>query len=143
MLALARAGFVAALVALLPLVSLGTAPAAAAAKAFQRDDLADAAIKLEAQIKSDAGTVTKSAAASSNPDDFAPAAEPPASGGLGRVKRATDAGVPLYQELAATPGPYRETALLQLMDGAGAIRSGTGGAGTRRGLVRRHPLGER
>jgi general secretion pathway protein B len=44
------------------------------------------------------------AAASSNPDDFAPAAEPPVSGGLGRVKRATDAGVPLYQQLAATPG---------------------------------------
>src|SRR5690349_6870873 len=44
------------------------------------------------------------AAASSNPDDFAPAAEPPASGGLRRVKRATDAGVPLYQQLAATPG---------------------------------------
>ena len=40
----------------------------------------------------------------SNPDDFAPAAEPRASGGLGRVKRATDAGVPLYQQLAAAPG---------------------------------------
>lgn len=40
----------------------------------------------------------------SNPDDFAPAAEPPASGGLGRVKRATDAGVPLYQQLAVAPG---------------------------------------
>ena len=39
-----------------------------------------------------------------NPDDFAPAAEPPASGGLGRVKRGTDAGVPLYQQLAAAPG---------------------------------------
>src|SRR4029450_8384020 len=33
----------------------------AADKAFQRDDLADAAIKLEAQIKQDAGTFTKSA----------------------------------------------------------------------------------
>jgi general secretion pathway protein B len=39
-----------------------------------------------------------------NPDDLAPAAEPPAAGGLGRVKRGTDAGVPLYQQLAATPG---------------------------------------
>lgn len=39
----------------------------------------------------------------SNPDDFAPAAEPPPSGGLGRVKRGTT-GVPLYQQLAATPG---------------------------------------
>jgi len=41
---------------------------------------------------------------SSNPDDFAPASEPPASGSLGRVKRGTDAGVPLYQQLIATPG---------------------------------------
>jgi len=40
----------------------------------------------------------------SNADDFTPAAEPPPSGGLGRVKRATDAGVPLYQQLAAAPG---------------------------------------
>ncbi|MBN9007307.1 MAG: alpha-2-macroglobulin family protein [Rhizobiales bacterium] len=35
--------------------------AQAADKAFKRDDLADAAIKLEAQIKSEAGTITKSA----------------------------------------------------------------------------------
>ena len=40
----------------------------------------------------------------SNPDDFAPAAEPPASGSRGRVKRGTDAGVPLYAQLTATPG---------------------------------------
>lgn len=40
----------------------------------------------------------------SNPDDFAPAAEPPPSGSLGRVRRGTDAGVPLYAQLAATPG---------------------------------------
>ena len=39
-----------------------------------------------------------------NPDDLAPAAEPPASGASGTVKRGTDAGVPLYQQLAATPG---------------------------------------
>ncbi len=39
-----------------------------------------------------------------NPDDFAPAAEPPPSGNLGRVKRGTDAGVPLYQQLAAASG---------------------------------------
>ena len=37
-------------------------PALAADKAFKRGDLDDAAIKLEAQIKSDAGTVTKPAA---------------------------------------------------------------------------------
>ena len=36
-------------------------------------------------------------------DDYAPAAEPAPSGNLGRVKRATETGVPLYQQLAATP----------------------------------------
>ena len=41
---------------------------------------------------------------SSNPDDYAPAAEPPPSGSLGKVKRGTDAGVPLYSQVAATPG---------------------------------------
>jgi general secretion pathway protein B len=38
-----------------------------------------------------------------NPDDYAPAAEPAPTGNLGRVKRGTDSGVPLYQQLAATP----------------------------------------
>ncbi len=33
-------------------------PALAADKAFKRDDLADAAIKLEAQVKSEAGPVS-------------------------------------------------------------------------------------
>jgi general secretion pathway protein B len=39
----------------------------------------------------------------SNPDDFAPAAEPPPSGSLGRVKHGAESGVPVYQQLAATP----------------------------------------
>lgn len=43
-------------------LALGLFPALAADKAFKRDDLADSAIKLEAQIKSEAGPVTKSAA---------------------------------------------------------------------------------
>ena len=51
-----RAGLAAALIALAIL------PAMAADKAFKRSDLDDAAIKLEAQIKNDAGTVTKAAA---------------------------------------------------------------------------------
>src|ERR1700737_3722588 len=41
---------------------LGLVTAQAADKAFKRDDLADSAIKLEAQIKSEAGPVAKSAA---------------------------------------------------------------------------------
>ncbi|MGE3145300.1 MAG: MG2 domain-containing protein [Pseudorhodoplanes sp.] len=56
MFALFRAGLLAAFAAF----SLSFAHAAD--KAFQRDDLADAAIRLEAQIKSDAGQVTKPAA---------------------------------------------------------------------------------
>src|SRR5256885_12233704 len=43
-------------------LALGLVTAQAAEKAFKRDDLADAAIKLEAQIKSEAGTVAKSGA---------------------------------------------------------------------------------
>jgi alpha-2-macroglobulin len=57
MLAFVRAALAAALV--LPL----TIPASAADKPFKRADLADAAIKLEAQIKSEAGQVAKPAAA--------------------------------------------------------------------------------
>ena len=56
MVSLVRAALAAALIA------LALVPAAAADKAFKRGDLDEAAIKLEAQIKQDAGTVTKSAA---------------------------------------------------------------------------------
>src|SRR5215813_9553610 len=56
MLALARGAVAAALVLLFAV------PAIAADKPYKRDDLADAAIKLEAQIKSEAGPVSKSAA---------------------------------------------------------------------------------
>jgi len=55
--AFVRAAFAAAVVLLL------SAPTIAADKSFKRDDLADGAIKLEAQIKAEAGQVTKSAAA--------------------------------------------------------------------------------
>src|SRR3974390_180500 len=43
-------------------LALGLVTAQAADKAFKRDDLADSAIKLEVQIKSEAGPVAKSAA---------------------------------------------------------------------------------
>jgi uncharacterized protein YfaS (alpha-2-macroglobulin family) len=56
MLAFARAGLVAALTV------LACFPAIAADKAFHRDDLADAAIRLEGEIKSEAGRASKSAA---------------------------------------------------------------------------------
>jgi len=53
MLASVRAGVVAAL------VTLASAAAFAADKPFQRDELADSAIKLEAQIKTEAGSIAK------------------------------------------------------------------------------------
>src|SRR5436309_2112905 len=43
-------------------MALGLVSAQAADKAFKRDDLADSAVKLEAQIKSEAGPVAKSSA---------------------------------------------------------------------------------
>src|SRR5215207_3849074 len=55
--ALFRAG------ALAALVTLASSSAIAADKPFQRDDLADAAVKLEGQIKRDAGAVAKPVAA--------------------------------------------------------------------------------
>ncbi len=57
MLTFARAGAAAALLA------FAFMPAMAADRAYQNSELAEAAIKLEAQIKTDAGTVTKPAAA--------------------------------------------------------------------------------
>src|SRR5947209_18496184 len=49
-------------VALCATLALGLVSVQAADKAFKRDDLADSAIKLEAQIKSEAGPVAKPAA---------------------------------------------------------------------------------
>jgi alpha-2-macroglobulin len=49
-------------VSLCAVLALGLCSAQAAEKAFKRDDLADSAIKLEAQIKSEAGPISKSAA---------------------------------------------------------------------------------
>src|ERR1700742_5063434 len=57
MLTLVRAGLLAAL------LSLACGGAMAADKAFHRTDLDDAAVRLEAQIKTDAGAVTKPVAA--------------------------------------------------------------------------------
>jgi len=48
--------------ALCATLALGLVTAQAADKAFKRDDLADSAVKLEAQIKSEAGAVAKTSA---------------------------------------------------------------------------------
>jgi uncharacterized protein YfaS (alpha-2-macroglobulin family) len=58
MLAHVRVGFVAALVTLASF-AFSSMPASAAGKAFQRGDLDEAAIKLEAEIKTDAGSAGK------------------------------------------------------------------------------------
>ena len=58
MLSMIRAGVAAALLVVVPLIFVPFA-ASAADKPFQNKDLADSAITLEAQIKSDAGTQTK------------------------------------------------------------------------------------
>ena len=52
-------------------LALGLMAAGAADKAFKRDELADSAVKLEAQIKSEAGPVAKSAAILRNDADAA------------------------------------------------------------------------
>src|SRR6266480_2665514 len=52
-------------------LALGLTAAGAADKAFKRDELADSAVKLEAQIKSEAGPVTKSSATLRNDADVA------------------------------------------------------------------------
>src|SRR6201991_1857342 len=57
--------------ALCATLALGLSSALAADKSFKRDDLADAAIKLEAQIKKEAGAVSKSPATLRNDADAA------------------------------------------------------------------------
>jgi general secretion pathway protein B len=49
-------------------------------------------------------TTARAASPSENPDDYEPAAEQPPAVSLSHVKRGTDAGVPLYQQLAGAPG---------------------------------------
>src|SRR5690606_13562725 len=61
MLAYIRAGFVAALVTLAPTV-VSVSPAFAANKLFERSDLKEAGLKLEAEIKQEADRSTKPAA---------------------------------------------------------------------------------
>src|ERR1700735_1254151 len=62
MIGLVRAAILCATLSL-GLISAGLPAAQAADKPFKRDDIADSAIKLEAQIKSEAGAVNKSTAA--------------------------------------------------------------------------------
>lgn len=76
--AFVRAAFAAALVLLL------SAPTIAADKSFKRDDLADAATKLEAQIKAESGQVTKPIAGARSTPPSSAATTAAAHGSSGR-----------------------------------------------------------
>jgi general secretion pathway protein B len=78
-----------------------SAPAAAGAA----PPVAPAALPAAPAPASPATPPTVSGAAdSANVEDYAPAQEPPASGLGNHVRRATASGVPLYQDVSATPG---------------------------------------
>ena len=79
------------------------APAAAPTTAPASTAPAAAPAAAPAVTASDHAAPAAAAEPAANPDDYAPAAEPPASG-TAHVQRGTAAGVPLYQQLAATPG---------------------------------------
>src|SRR5258708_11639668 len=78
------------------LVILSSYSACAADKSYHRDDLADAAIRLEGQIKSDAGPVTKPLATLRREADaaFARADQRAGVQVLGQIVAVAPAGVP-------------------------------------------------
>lgn len=86
-----------------PAVSAMSASAAAAAAAVTPPAHGLATAPALVEEPAEAPAAAAAAEPPPNPDDFAPAAEP-SSGSLGRVKRGTDAGVPLYQQLATAAG---------------------------------------
>ena len=94
-------------------LALGLVAAQAADKAFKRDDLADSAIKLEAQIKSEAGPVAKSAATLRTDADaaFKRSISAPACRSSGRSPpprrrtAATGCGWPKPSSRSAPPAP--------------------------------------
>jgi general secretion pathway protein B len=88
-----------------PLAALPAAPGIAAtpgATSAAAPATVPAAAPATASTAASAGAV--GAADSSNAEDYTPAEEPPASGLGNHVRRATASGVPLYQDVSATPG---------------------------------------
>jgi general secretion pathway protein B len=79
----------------------GGAPSAPAAQSAAAPSPTRSAPPEPALDASDAPPGAAGQAAS--PDDYAPAAEAPPPGNPGRVKRGTESGVPLYQQLATSP----------------------------------------
>jgi general secretion pathway protein B len=79
----------------------GGAPSVPAAQSAAAPSLTRSASPEPALDASDAPP--GGAGQATSPDDYAPAAEAPPPGNPGRVKRGTDSGVPLYQQLATSP----------------------------------------
>jgi general secretion pathway protein B len=86
-----------------PAPSAPSAPAAAAAPAPSGEAMSRNSGTGAARATESGAAAAEASDQGANPDDYAPAAEPGPTGNLGRVKRGTDSGVPLYQQLAATP----------------------------------------
>jgi general secretion pathway protein B len=79
------------------------APAAAAGAAVVASAPAPQPAAAPSLTRSPPPAPAPDAGEATSPDDYAPAAETPLPGSSGRVKRGTDAGVPLYQQLATAP----------------------------------------
>jgi len=89
-----------------PALAAATAPAAAPAPVAAPETAGTAAptpATAHAAASAVAGTVN-GAPDSANAEDYAPAEEPPAPALGNHVRRGTASGVPLYQDVSATPG---------------------------------------
>jgi len=88
-------------------VAPGTAPPSPAAAAETAGGLAGTAAPTPPTARAAASTVAgtvNGAPDSANAEDYAPAEEPPAPALGNHVRRGTASGVPLYQDVSATPG---------------------------------------
>ena len=88
-----------------PLTAVGSAPSTAAANTTVNTAANRAAAPAAAPTATGSAPGTVGGTPdSTNAEDYAPAAEPPASGLGNHVRRATASGVPLYQDVNATLG---------------------------------------
>ena len=88
-----------------PLTAVGSAPSTAAANTTVNTAANRAAAPAAAPTATGSAPGTVGGTPdSTNAEDYAPAAETPASGLANHVRRATASGVPLYQDVSATPG---------------------------------------
>ena len=88
-----------------PLTAVGSAPSTAAANTTVNTAANRAAAPAAAPTATGSAPGTVGGTPdSTNAEDYAPAEEPAASGIPAHVRRATASGVPLYQDVSATPG---------------------------------------